>query len=290
MSIDKYNYLLIILCLVTGLNSQAQESKKGDWIIGVEAGVSYSNLSGINSSQHMLLVYPNNTAYSPSFFIDGRWGASLSLAVEYFIADGYSLRSGLQYENKGFDFLWNESLYYNDNSREYVESFKYTGDLVNNYLSVPLLFRKYFLSNKLYIEGGVYGAFNVKSELELELFQLIQPDMSQVVESGVIGDDIIASGFYFMDDTSDETNNFDYGVIAGAGLNLPLNDRLIFTAGFQLNYGLNDIGNHSNEMRLQSYSGNNPYVHIVDYYGFDSNSNNINLSLRVGLSYRIISK
>jgi hypothetical protein len=289
-----------ILILITNI-LVAQENIKGDIIIGIAVGPSFSNLWN-SEAPHKINYFGSDVHpaifdsfdsmeaygfghYETSVFKDVLYGVSAAVQMEYFIKDDLSILSGITYTSKGIQLNYANTFY----------DFRLTGDVLfekyklkirNDYLTVPFLMRKYILKQKnFFITGGAYLGYLIASEFDMFSHKAFSN------ETGSLG----SSSFWANSEDStleDITNEFDYGFSVGTGYAHDLSRNFIFNAELLLNVGLRKIDSkYNNEYTVTPMpSDSNPdaiAVRATNYYGLNSNATNINMLITIGVGYRI---
>ncbi len=143
---------------------------------------------------------------------------ALSLATgftfKYLMTDNLALRSGINFEKKGRK----SEITYVDNSGNDLGLGDYFTNL--NYIAMPLLFQVTFGKKiKPYFFGGPYGGILVSARSRIFI-----PD-----------EDVKTA------DIRDSYKDFDWGIAAGAGVQVPLSEQFSVSGEFRGLIGLYDI-------------------------------------------------
>jgi len=273
----------------------AQNRNKGDLFIGVSAGVSFANF--LNSTPpHKLNLFNYDAYYIPSVsanisvnptYVDYQTNLIKDLLVkvtagadiEYFIKNNMSIYSGLYFEPKGIN------LNYSNITQTSVDTtiVTYKTKLSVNYLTIPIVLRKYFFrEKKFFFECGIYIGYLVSSSFK--------HSQSRVFESQYLTDRY--SSNYNWNNLSPYTNKIDYGLILGAGYSKKISEKLFLTAETKINFGLRKLDSKfNNEFSVipipNGVNFANYLIRSTNYQGFNSNSININLAVQVSLGYKI---
>lgn len=303
----KYSGLISLLLLTNILLAQdtlqsvsENKTEKGRFVLGFSVGVSFANflnseapykINLYGSEIQPVMVTPTTKTqatfdYNTSLFKDINTGICTGITFEYFITNNISINSGLYYEAKGtnLDYNTTKSLYYNPTTMtDYRINETCQIKIDNDYLTYPLLFRKYFFKkNNLFIEEGVYFG------------NLISSHITIYQEKSAIDNTFPYYYHFSMDNIKDEekefTNKFDYGISFGTGYHKNLTSKLTFNISMRVNIGLKKLdAKFDNEYEEQSIiSGPSSYVTYLrstNYFGLNSDSKNINMALTAGLGY-----
>jgi hypothetical protein len=270
---SKRTILLVTILILGGTLLFGQTSRKGDLLIGISVGPNFSNLRGsLDRTEEFEQIF-GQEGYDTGLFKDMRLGISTGIQLEYFLVDNLSLKSGVYYENKGMDLSSSRS---EDGFLPYEPSLTYAGSITdkykrevkNNYLSVPILLRKYFSSGKsFFVEGGCYFSQLINSQIDYT-YSLYQIEYEGVSEK-------------------DHTNKLDYGFTLGTGYVKRLNDQFRFEVEMLFNYGLRKIDSKFENQVESLPPTTGRLAEVKDYYGLNSNAKNISFSINLGISYRI---
>lgn len=289
---------LSILILITNILF-AQE--KGDIIIGFSAGTSFSNL--LNSeAPHKINIFgshinpvsfpssdltksPAYTDYETGIFKDLLFGITSGIQIEYFIKNNLSLLSGIAYDSKGIDLNYANTITdYTTTGEIMTETYKLK--ISNDYLTLPLLLRKYVLEEKnIFVSGGIYFGYLVSSRIDY---------LNQKTVSDELG--ILSDYSFWIDNEKDKkreyTNKLDFGLSLGTGYSKNITDKLVFKSELLFNIALRKVDSkYNNDFSVTPVpSGtnlSNVLVRSTNYFGLNSNSKNINMLFSLGLGYRI---
>jgi hypothetical protein len=308
---NKRTLLFVVLLLSIRL-VLAQEDKKGLKFVSFSAGPSFSNFSN-SEAPHKINIYgsdkypailPLDVSESESYFDyktdllkDIKVGLSVGIGFEYFVKNDLSLYFSITYEEKGInlrDDKHESSIYVFEpyppvpppatNILYYDEN--YDIKISNNYLTMPVLIRKYINQTGLYVQGGFYISNLLRSQIytynrKHEYF----PDYA------FYGYDSWFKINNEIDKKKEFTMNIDFGISFGTGFSHALTDRLLLTTNLILNLGLHKIDKKYNneyfEHLVPSYVGLDNYVRSTNYFGLNSNAKNISSSISVGLVYKL---
>lgn len=159
--------------------------------------------------------FANNSSETTYFEYESRWGIDAGISFEAGFTEHWSLRSDLAYFTRGYQF----PLLFTDNFGNIVgEGFSRT---TLNYLSIPVK-GQFAYGEKLQILGyaGVYGSMilGAKSMIKLE----------------------DSDGTEYVEEVKDDVSPFDFGVVGGLGLNIPVN-RMDVSLRSNYFYGFGDV-------------------------------------------------
>lgn len=313
----KYHLLLFVLIYSFCYANAQDESTNRLKIIDFHVGPSFSNFINteaphksflmLSEDEYILTSDPESTFqnYDASITKDIRYSISLGLGFEYSLKKNWSVYASFNYEGKGINLDDSNSQYeehhYESESQEYtiqeMTSEKTKVKLSNNYLTMPVLMRKYFTDKQtFYLQGGMYLAYLLKSEGNISLQKAEQTSFLQYNGFGSFNDENTTSYFSSFDVTIDDkdkvhTAKFDFGLSFGTGLRLPLNDQLYFKADLLFNFGLKSIDSLNNneyaEKDFPSSSGYSTAFQSKNYYGLNSKAKNINSVLTVGVGIKL---
>jgi hypothetical protein len=290
--------LIILLFICNFLYSQVYD--KGDLDFGFAVGTSFANF--INSeAPHKIYLYgsdkkpfisnspditksPFYNNYKTNLFKDILFRITTNTHIEYFIKNNLSIQSGISFETKGVNLNYSTT-----NPQDTILGDYYKDAFVlkirNNYLIVPILLKKYLLERQwLFIEGGVYTGYLVSSRITF----LSEKIGNGNAESGPI---IFVSIIDNELENRKITNKFDFGFSIGTGINKRLSSKLIFKSELLMNFGLVKVDSkYNNEfyvINVSSDSNPNYLVRSTNYYGLNSKAKNFNLTLTIGIGYKI---
>ncbi len=287
-----------ILFLITNMLI-AQENIKGDLIVGFTIGASFSNLlhseaphkinyygSDVNPaifSSFDLTTSPGYIDYETGIFKDILYGLTSAVQIEYFIKDDLSVLSGISYESKGINLNYSNTLYDYITTGDVLFE-KYKLKIINNYVTIPFLMRKYILRRKnVFVSGGAYLGYLIATKFDY----FNHKELSD--ETGPLG----SSSFWASDKNKNPeiTNKLDYGFSVGTGYVHNITDNLVFKTELLFNVGLRKVDSkYNNEFSVTSIpTGSNLQsvaVRSTNYYGLNSNAKNMNMLITVGLGYR----
>jgi len=312
----KYSFLILVISVLTmGHSIWAQTYQKGDWAISFSVGPGFANLRNAETKNLYFNLQNNdgtgswetlntdisgresaasNIPYENSLVKDLRIGLSTALQVEYFIGTNSALQAGVHYDQKGMDAEWSDAwsetmlLPGDETNSQLAYSADFNRHLKNNYLTIPVTFKRYLFNQRFFVHAGGYISFLLSSKLDAYHLEAMA---SKLVASDnwQIADPIQMYAREFDDELNlkNETNRVDYGLTAGAGYLYPLSDNLALKTELLFNYGLQKIdANGDNDVVTKSgVGGQTQYTN--NYYSLNSNAKNIHLAILFGVTYRI---
>ena len=296
------------MILAIGLASvgRAQEpvDKTGTMLINFHVGPSFANfisaeaphkyISDLWHEDNFIAVAIPLVNYETQFIQDHKIGLAVGISLEKYITNDVSIWLGLNYEAKGIDLNYKGSKYLKEDGNPIFEKGHFGIEANNNYLSVPIVIRKYFVPKQIfYAQAGIHLAYLTASEISVDAARaaLIESQVtgSTGVNLGAIGSDI--PSLTIKDKSKDNTHLFDYGISAGCGLKLPLGSGIYFTTDLLINMGLRKIDRKNNneykKVDLASTTGYNHAIISGKYYGLSSKAKNLNSALTVGVSIEL---
>jgi hypothetical protein len=292
-----------------------QEDRKGTKRINLSAGVNLSNL--INSeAPHKINIYGSDEMpallygtdvrragayfdYNTSLIKDTKPGLSIHLEFEYFLKNNLSLQTGIAYEEKGIDLRahkqesWmtpdmSEFIGHNlgvmPSTLAYYDEF-FEVKVENDYVTIPLVCRKYISSIGFFIQAGFYVGWLAKSRT-----QVFQRKHTYTPEYNYYESDMIGT-IEGTDDKKELTTNIDWGLSAGFGYAHPLTNKLSINASCLVSAGFVKIDKkYNNEYEAQvipQSTGVAMRLRSTNYFGLNSNARNMTAALGIGLGYRL---
>lgn len=221
--------LAFIIAIVTTLFATAQTHYEGTVAVGGKAGVSLSRLNFNPSVQQMMLP-----------------GVTAGVMFRYIEEKNFGLIAELNMTQRG----WKENLEESD----YTYSHRFT------YLELPIMTHIFFGNQR------VKGFFNLGPELNVMLGDGIKSNFNY---QGA------ADMEYFINDTRHIeqltmkiNNRLDYGICAGAGMEVNINPKHSLLLEGRFYYGLTDVFPN----------------HKTDFF---SSSNSMTITLTLGYFYRL---
>lgn len=176
-------------------------AQDGKWELGLVTGVGFSNISDIGSARF------NKT--------NSRTGIVAGLTSNYQFAKHWRISAGAQYLRKGVRGLLKTGPQDPGSGSNY---YAYNTNFILDYLTLPAAVQFVSGTNlKWHIDGGVYGGYLLKGATGLA-------DQLSVVER-----------------RKRRYNDFDCGVVAGAGLDYPIAKQTRIGIGYELQHGFTDV-------------------------------------------------
>lgn len=309
-------YIIFLLSLTTDIFGQNEKSRLK--ILNIHVGLNFSNLIG-SEAPYKINIYGSDIHYGvidgqditkaigyydyqTNIIKDARIDLKLGIGFEYFLNKNLSVYSSLNYEGKGINIKSHEEYSYLHGIEEpppntigppkpdsdyaiYNEVFDL--NIKNNYLTLPILLRKYFSNQKFYIQGGFYTGYLLKSKINTRLKKHNYiPDYNFYGFSYTFG-------FDKVDTKKEFTTNIDFGTSLGAGFNYPLNNKLFLKADYIINIGFLKIDKkYNNEFellkdRILTTGSSTTPIRSTNYYGLNSQARNINMSFTIGIGFKI---
>jgi len=309
--------LLAVLIIATASIKSQEKALKRFRLLDFHIGPSFSNFINTEAPHKTFLflssdeyyLTPNveslHRNYSTSLTNDIRYSLSFGIGFEYALNDTWSIYASFNYEGKGINLddsntkhqeHWGQN--YNTGDPELLfESVTFESTKVklsNNYLTMPILMRKYLGRSKLvYLQGGIYMAYLLNSTGYIKLFDgyssTLGEDNSLDSASGYKN----YSGMHLKINDKDKvhTAKFDYGLSLGTGLSKGISEKLYLKADLLVNIGLKSVDslfdNEYEEKEISGGLGFNNAVKSSNYYGLNSNAKNISAVLTVGIGVRL---
>ena len=305
----------IFLFTAVSLNAWAQADKKGLCLLHFSVGPSFANFIH-SEAPHKINIYGSDIYpvivpvdvttsfayfdYETNFINDTKTGLTFGVGLEYYFKNNLSIISSIHYEEKGIHLknfttevrpvTWEappESLgpspppgsfiYYDETFEVIVK---------NNYLTLPVLLRKYIHKQEYYLQGGFYLGYLLNSKISYSLRK-----HTYIPDYIWSGSDTWARLDNAEDEEKEFTMNFDYGVSAGAGLSHPLGSRTVLTADLLFTMGLRQVdakyNNEYSEKDVISGTGFRKQLRSTNYFGLNSNARNFTTLITVGIGYRL---
>jgi hypothetical protein len=198
-------FVLWLLCLA----SYGQDSK---FALGIQFTPTITNLEG-STFPPLFASDPRLNHRLPSTSYMNQYSFSTGMTAEYFINKYFSIKSGLNYERKGCTTYY----YMIDDVADYWPSDNYDGKLNLHYLTLPVVAS---LSTKgklrFYMDAGIFSGLLLA---EKDIYNPSYFQSAQVI------------------DNTDKMERFDFGVILGFGLRIPMGKKLLFDFGISNNRG-----------------------------------------------------
>jgi len=262
--------IIFIISFISG-SLCAQEEKNTD-ILTFSIGSNFSNLLNAEA--------PDKTInYNTHLIKNSRIDFLIGFEYEFSLSKSYAFFCGLNYESKGIDLNYENNVNkQDDNSIIYPYHEQLEIIIKNDYLTLPIGIKKYFLNKNWYIKGNVYISYLLKSKGSYFEEFVEKDDNGYIVSFFELISDI-------NDPKKDHTYNIDYGFSLGTGLNFPLNEKLLFAIDYNISIGLRKIDKMYNN-DLVNFIYEDPYYGYqmpLNYYELNSNARNISMSLTIGL-------
>lgn len=221
--------LAIIIATLIALFTAAQTHYQGTIAVGGKAGATFSRLNLNPSVEQMMLP-----------------GMTAGVMFRYIEEKNFGLVAELNMTQRG----WKENL----EESEYSYSHRFT------YLELPIMTHIYFENQR------VKGFFNLGPEINLMLGDGISSNFDYKNAGDL--DYFVTNTRHIEQMTMDVNNRFDYGICAGAGLELNLNTKHSLLLEGRFYYGLTDVFPN----------------HKTDIF---SSSNSMTVSVTLGYFYRL---
>lgn len=221
--------LAVIIAALTALFAVAQTHYEGTIAVGGKAGATLSRVNFNPGVQQMMLP-----------------GMTAGVMFRYVEEKNFGLVAELNVTQRG----WKENL----EESEYNYSHRFT------YLELPIMTHIYFGNQR------VKGFFNLGPEINLMLGDGISSNFDYQAAGDM--DYFITSTRHIEQMTMDINNRFDYGICAGAGMELNLNGKHSLLLEGRFYYGLTDVFPN----------------HKTDIF---SSSNSMTVSVTLGYFYRL---
>ena len=220
---------LLLIVIVAALAAAAQTHYEGNIAVGGKAGATLSRVNFNPSVQQSMLP-----------------GMTFGAMFRYIEEKNFGLVAELNLTQRG----WQEAL----DESDYNYSHRFT------YLELPVMTHIYFGSPR------VKGFFNLGPELNVMLGDGISSNFAYQDAAGM---DYFANGNRHIEQlTMKVKNRLDYGICAGAGMELNLNTKHSLLLEGRFYYGLTDVFPN----------------HKTDVF---SSSNSMTISLTLGYFYRL---
>ncbi len=221
--------LAVIIATLIALFTAAQTHYQGTIAVGGKAGATFSRLNLNPSVEQMMLP-----------------GMTAGVMFRYIEEKNFGLVAELNMTQRG----WKENL----EESEYSYSHRFT------YLELPIMTHIYFGNQR------VKGFFNLGPEINLMLGDGISSNFDYKNAGDL--DYFVTNTRHIEQMTMDVNNRFDYGICAGAGLELNLNTKHSLLLEGRFYYGLTDVFPN----------------HKTDIF---SSSNSMTVSVTLGYFYRL---
>lgn len=221
--------LAVIIATLIALFTAAQTHYQGTIAVGGKVGATLSRLNLNPSVEQMMLP-----------------GMTAGVMFRYIEEKNFGLVAELNMTQRG----WKENL----EESEYSYSHRFT------YLELPIMTHIYFGNQR------VKGFFNLGPEINLMLGDGISSNFDYKNAGDL--DYFVTNTRHIEQMTMDVNNRFDYGICAGAGLELNLNTKHSLLLEGRFYYGLTDVFPN----------------HKTDIF---SSSNSMTVSVTLGYFYRL---
>ncbi|TQI71217.1 outer membrane protein with beta-barrel domain [Gramella sp. Hel_I_59] len=175
--------------------------------ININAQDQYDFKIGVNAG----LNYPDIRGNEYAKYNNFKVGYLVGVSLEYYLNQNLSLKSNLNYERKIKKL---QLTYYDYNAEETgKENFRE----ITQFINFPVLLKYEFMNSKFFLNGGGF--------LNIFLDNAYKPDFP-------------------IDNINEytEKNNIDAGFSAGAGINIPLNEKNWLILEIRDDFGIIDIG------------------------------------------------
>jgi hypothetical protein len=278
--------LFAVFIFIFGIVS-AQDDKKGLKLISASIGPSFSNLICSKAPPYFDKYESNfapKTNYETSLTKETKTSFAFGLGFEHFLRNKLSISFLLNYELKGVDYMYSAL-----NTESSVVGFydeTVERSISNSYLTLPILLKTYLLKDIIYIQGGFYVGYLIKSETYASDVRFLPP-----LYPGTIPNNSISIIDNEIDSEKEHTTNFDIGFSLGGGINYPFGDKLFFKIDYLMNVGLRKIDKKYNNdyvgEEFPNYSETDSSSWVNIYYGINSDAKNINMSLLFGIGIKI---
>jgi len=289
-------------------------------VLNIHIGSSFSNLIA-SEAPHKINIYGSDEHYGliegqdetksigyfdyqTSIIKDSQIDLKFGIGFEYFLKNNLSIYSSINYEGKGINLKSHKENSYLHGIQDpppntigqpkpdsdyalYIE--EYDLNIKNSYVTLPILLRKYYTNQKFYIQGGFYTGYLLKSKVSLHTKK-----RNYIPNSNP---EYVLSNYNFgfdREDTKKEfTTNIDFGASLGAGFNYPLNNKLFLKVDYLMNIGFLKIDKkYNNEFellkdQLPTTGSITTPIRSTNYYGLNSQARNINMSLTIGVGFKI---
>lgn len=213
------NQQLKILSICLFFAANFTKAQTGKLEVGIEGGPSITNLRGPKSTY----------AYEPIVL------SAAGFSFRYHFSKLISLRTGLNYEAKGYTSTIKHEPWYIDTTYQVGFSARF------DYLTLPLTVRLTFGEKiKCFFHAGAYMG------ILLQKHDKTTGDQSDFDP-------------YYLKDEATNYRNFDFGLSGGLGIGIPLKEQWTVSLEARGNYGLTDIrkrssGLYHNEGLASTYS------------------------------------
>ncbi|PIY03078.1 MAG: hypothetical protein COZ21_10825 [Bacteroidetes bacterium CG_4_10_14_3_um_filter_31_20] len=179
--------------------------QKSNFYVGIVGGPSKTFLNGFNYTEE-----PQKPILS--FFY--------GLYLQNKISNIFSIRTDIQFERKGA--LYSGTFYYSTNPYFFsIDTAHYTSYSHMDYITIPILLSTTIDKKiKYYLNTGFYAGYLMKQE------------------------SIYHATAYYPDTirkNTDDYQMFDYGISAGIGISIPINNLILVSFEIRNNWGLYDI-------------------------------------------------
>ncbi|PID27145.1 MAG: hypothetical protein CR982_06750 [Candidatus Cloacimonadota bacterium] len=184
----KFVYLFLLLMMILGNSSFAQESLKDPMKYGVKFGINSSNI--INNDEAL---------FNPTV------GFNFGGLFEYRFNNIFGFQTELLFTMKGAEY----DMGIIDVEQEDISGIHFDGDIITTYLEIPLLANIYFFENEnfsSFFQIGSSIGLNMSAKEEVDIDFYYEDDLTVVGATESIDDDI------------DDYEKVDFGIDFGLGL------------------------------------------------------------------------
>lgn len=274
----------------------AQVNNKSRFTVNISVGQSLANLRnskaphvGYFDLEDFIVEYDalegitNNHGFEGSITKDILSGFSAEAHLEYSIKNGWSIQSGLNFEQKGFYLNRSKSTVKYLNWPQHTQiNYQEQDKIKNNYLTFSVSLRKRFFKKQCFFgELGVFAGQLISSSYSRKY------NHSEFTYQGSSATSSL--DYKYKDAGKKYTNKFDFGFSTGLGFAKNISDRLKLTTELSINIGMLKVDSkYNNEFSAKPIAASNGikyFVHSTNYYGFNSNAKNINLVFSMGFGY-----
>jgi hypothetical protein len=291
----KYCFCLVLCLLTVAATGQSK------FQLEFRVGANFSSLRGAEPTMdepfdHFLASLVGldffNHDFKTDFFSDAIVRPSMLVFGSYRVAKQLDIQVGIGYNGRGMNLNYSGSIERETNLGEDqildVATFTYKRKIKTDYLSVPVNLR-YFIGPKqiFFVSGGVYVDFLLNSKV---YGSKSHDAATYYTSNGNVEQTMGAQGSSRMNEEASQTSAYDWGLSFESGVKIPvkaLNDRMKFVFTLGMNYGFVQLDNENdnNTMRLPTSSGF--VVEHKNYYGLNSDSQNVTVSSSVSLLYQL---
>ncbi|MFT7034937.1 MAG: hypothetical protein ACJA2S_003457 [Cyclobacteriaceae bacterium] len=292
--------ILVFLLLVASIKATAQEKQESSrFSIGVQVGIGFANLS--NAKNPEVISFENSNFQVPTFegyvikypdyqtglIANMQTGLTFGLALDYQLKENISLRSIPSYERKGIKLVWSGTSEGPSENGIAIQTELLQRSVDINYISVPILIKRTFPGKVNYfIEGGFYTGFllSVKGKNSRKT------DLAYFENGEQTSSDSFQGGSSRVDKDREYSQHMDYGLSLGAGVEMPISERVDFVAEALINKGLRKVAQKvelAPIYGLPPTASGDPVYFPENYYGFNAKTKNINMTVRIGVQFTL---